>query len=195
MNTNHDRVCPSPEWAEHLHRDVLPAIVDGVDLGDRMLEIGPGRGAATEWLRHRVRRLLTLELDRSAARSLTARFANTNVEVYVGDATAMPWDGDSFDAVGGFTMLHHIPTIGLQNRVLAEAYRVLRPGGMLIGSDSLASDELHHFHEGDVYNPIEPASLFTRLQTVGFDWVTVAAEDGLRFRARKSPADIIKRDG
>jgi ubiquinone/menaquinone biosynthesis C-methylase UbiE len=169
MNTNHDRVCPSPEWAEHLHRDVLPAIVDGVDLGDRMLEIGPGPGAATEWLRHRVRRLLTLELDRSAARSLTARFANTNVEVYVGDATAMPWDGDSFDAVGGFTMLHHIPTIGLQNRVLAEAYRVLRPGGMLIGSDSLASDELHHFHEGDVYNPIEPASLFTRLQTVGFD--------------------------
>ena len=195
MNTNHDRVCSSPEWAEHLHRDVLPAIVDGVDLGDRMLEIGPGPGAATEWLRHRVRRLLTLELDRSAARSLTARFANTNVEVYVGDATAMPWDGDSFDAVGGFTMLHHIPTIGGQNRVLAEAYRVLRPGGMLIGSDSLASDELHHFHEGDVYNPIEPASLFTRLQTVGFDWVTVAAEDGLRFRARKSPADIIKRDG
>jgi ubiquinone/menaquinone biosynthesis C-methylase UbiE len=195
MNTNHDRVCPSPEWAEHLHRDVLPAIVDGVDLGDRMLEIGPGPGAATEWLRHRVRRLLTLELDQSAARSLTSRFADTNVEVYVGDAMAMPWDGDSFDAVGSFTMLHHIPTIGLQNRVLAEAYRVLRPGGMLIGSDSLASDELHRFHEGDVYNPIEPATLFTRLQTVGFDWVTVAAEDGLRFRARKRPAEMIELDG
>lgn len=175
--------------------EVLPAAVDGVDLGDRMLEIGPGPGAATEWLRHRVQRLQALELDPSAASRLRDRFMDTNVEVHVGDATAMPWDRDSFDAVGCFTMLHHVPTIGLQNRVLAEAYRVLRPGGMLIGSDSVASNELHHFHEGDVYNPVEPAALFTRLQTLGFDKVTVALDHGLRFRARKPPAGAAEPKG
>lgn len=54
-------------------------------------------------------------------------------------------------------MLHHVPTVALQNRLLAEVLRVLRPGGVLIGSDSLASNDLHLFHDGDTYNPVEPA--------------------------------------
>jgi SAM-dependent methyltransferase len=189
MNSNHDKVCPTPEWAAHLHTHVLPAVVDGVDLGATMLEIGPGPGAATEWLRHKVGRLVALELDAASARSLSARFANSNVEVHVGDAAAMSWDCGSFDAVGCFTMLHHVPTVALQNKILAEAHRVLKPGGTLVGSDSLASDDLHHFHEGDTYNPIEPSSLFTRLQTIGYDWITIAVDEGLRFRARKPPIE------
>ena len=62
-------------------------------------------------------------------------------------------------------MLHHVPTTALQNKILAEAFRVLRPGGVLIASDSLASSGLHGFHEGDTYNPVEPASVISRLQT------------------------------
>jgi SAM-dependent methyltransferase len=84
-------------------------------------------------------------------------------------------------------MLHHVPTAALQNRVLAEALRALRPGGILVGSDSVHSIELHHFHEGDVYTPIDPGTLFTRLQTIGFDHILVAVEYGMRFRARKPP--------
>ena len=48
MNSNHDRVCPSPEWAEYLQSEVLPQATDRVDLGQTMLEIGPGPGASTE---------------------------------------------------------------------------------------------------------------------------------------------------
>jgi hypothetical protein len=54
-------------------------------------------------------------------------------------------------------------------------------------TDSVHSVELHHFHEGDVYNPIEPGTLFTRLQTIGFDHIAVAVDWGVRFRARKPP--------
>src|SRR5262249_15530447 len=57
-------------------------------------------------------------------------------------------------------------------------FRVLRPGGVLVGSDSLPSDDLHHFHSGDTYNPIDPASLLGRLQTLGFDKIT-AVMDGI----------------
>jgi len=57
-----------------------------------------------------------------------------------------------------------------------------------VGSDSLASPGLHDFHAGDVYNPIEPSSLLSRLQTIGFGWVMVSVDYDIRFAARK-PAE------
>jgi SAM-dependent methyltransferase len=185
VNENHANLLGTPEWAAHLHNDILPVVTSGVDLGEDMLEIGPGPGAATEWLRHRVRRLVAVELEADAAASLRSRFAATNVSVVVGDATALDYPDGSFDSVGTFTMLHHVPTRALQDALLAEALRVLRPGGTLVGSDSLASDRLHRFHEGDTYNPVEPAALLTRLQTVGFGSITIMVGAGLLFRAEK----------
>jgi SAM-dependent methyltransferase len=185
MNSNHAQLLPSPEWAAHLHDDILPAATCGVGLGTDMLEIGPGPGAATEWLRHRVGRLVVLELDPSAAASLAGKYAGTNVEVTTGDAAAMPYPDGSFDSVGTFTMLHHVPTRALQDKILAEALRVLRPGGTLVGSDSLPSTGLHHFHVDDTYNPVEPAALLTRLQTLGFGKITITVDRSLVFSARK----------
>ncbi len=188
MNENHARLCPSPEWAEHIQNDVLPSLVRHADLGDDMLEIGPGPGAATDWLRHKVARLTAVEIDGAAASELTARLAGGNVEVVVGDATELAYPAESFDSVGTFTMLHHVPTLALQDKILAEALRVLRPGGALIGSDSLASDGLHHFHAGDTYNPLEPAALLTRLRTVGFARITIVVDDIVKFIAHKPVA-------
>jgi SAM-dependent methyltransferase len=185
MNENHAKLCPSPEWAAHIQDEVLPALTEHVDLGADMLEIGPGPGAATEWLRHRVQRLTALEIDEEAAAKLAARYAGTNVEVVTGSAAQTGYPDASFDSVGSFTMLHHIPTRAGQDRLLAEALRVLRPGGVLIGSDSLGSDGLHHFHEGDTYNPVEPASLLVRLQTLGFGAISITVDGIVRFTARK----------
>ena len=188
MNENHARLCPSPEWAEHIQTEVLPSLTEHADLGDDMLEIGPGPGAATEWLRHQVKRLTVLEIDAEAAAKLARRYADGNVEVALGDATELSYPDGSFDSVGSFTMLHHVPTLALQNKILAEAFRVLRPGGVLIGSDSLASNRLHHFHEGDTYNPIEPGTVLSRLQTIGFDKLTIMVDGILKFVAHK-PAE------
>ena len=185
MNENHARVCPSPEWAAYIQNDILPSLVQHADLGEDLLEIGPGPGAATEWLRDRVKRLTVLEIDEAAAAKLAERYAGLNVEVVIGDATKLGYPDGSFDSVGCFTMLHHVPTAALQNKILAEALRVLRPGGALIASDSLASDGLHHFHEGDTYYPIDPGTVVSRLQTIGFGALTVMIDDRLKFIARK----------
>ena len=190
MNENHARVCPSPEWAAHIQTDILPSLIQHADLGEDMLEIGPGPGAATEWLRHRVKRLTVVEIDEAAAAKLAERYAGSNVEVIVGDATRLSWPDGSFDSVGSFTMLHHVPTQALQNKILAEALRVLRPGGVLIASDSIASDGLHQFHEGDTYNPIDPGTVVTRLQTLGFGALTVMIDGGLKFVARKPAEEV-----
>lgn len=186
MNENHGRVCGGPEWAEFMQTELLPSFLSDLDLGHDLLELGPGPGASTEWLRKRVGRLVVLELEDEAAQKLAVRFADSNVQVLRGDATAMTFDDESFDSVGAFTMLHHVPTVADQNRLLAEALRVLRPGGVLVGSDGLSSVQGHHFHEEDIYNPIEPGTLLTRLQTLGFREVTIIVDTHLKFIARKA---------
>jgi ubiquinone/menaquinone biosynthesis C-methylase UbiE len=193
MNENHAELCPSPEWAALIQDEVLPSLTRHADLGEEMLEIGPGPGAATEWLRQKVKRLIAVEVDAAAAGKLADRFAGSNVEVIVGSAAELSYPDESFDSVGCFTMLHHVPTLALQNKILAEAFRVLRPGGVLICSDSLASNDLHHFHEGDTYNPVEPTSVLARLQTLGFENITVVVDGILKFiahrPARQQPGD------
>jgi len=92
-----------------------------------------------------VRRLVAVEHEEEAASKLTERFASANVEVLHGDAAALGFPDASFDTVATCTMLHHVPTRAEQDKVLAEAFRVLRPGGTFLGSDSLPSDNLHHF--------------------------------------------------
>jgi len=185
VNENH-ALCSTPEWAALMESEVLEPVTAGLDLGNEMLEIGPGPGAATRWLRHRVKRLVALELDPDAAARLSDDLADANVTVQVGDATQVPFDDGSFDSVGCFTMLHHLPTARSQFRTVCEAFRVLRPGGVLVGADSLASQGLHEFHEGDTYNPIDPVRLLVFLQAAGFGYVTVSVGERLTFTARKS---------
>lgn len=188
MNENHAKLMPSPEWAAHIQDEVLPLATEGVELGADLLELGPGPGAATEWLRHRVGRLIAVEREEDAVARLIGRFAGTNVEAMPGDAAALGFPDASFDTVATCTMLHHVPTRALQDKVLAEAYRVLRPGGTFLGSDSLPSDGLHQFHEGDTYNPVEPAAFLTRLQVAGFAEITLRVGYNLIFTARKKGA-------
>lgn len=168
-----------------MQTDILPWVTRDIDLGQEMLEVGPGPGATTDWLRDRVDRLVVVEHEEPAAAALNSRFAGTNVEVVRGDATALNFPDASFDSAGSFTMLHHVPTVALQNRLLSEALRVLRPGGVLIGSDSLPTDRLHHFHEADTYNPVDPAGFLIRLQTLGYERITLRVDGALMFVAHK----------
>src|SRR5215469_3471788 len=183
MNTDHEDLCGSPEWAAWLQSEILPAVTAGIDLGHEMLEIGPGPGAATAWLCEHVASLTVLETDTTAAKALATRHRGVTVDT--GDAARMPYGDESFDSVGSFTMLYHVPTAAEQYQILSEALRVLRPGGTLPGSDSLASTGLHHSHAGDTDRPVDPAVLLVWLRTLGFTPVTLITGDVLMFAARK----------
>jgi SAM-dependent methyltransferase len=111
----------------------------------------------------------------------------SNVTVCCQDATAMSLPDAAFDGALSFTMLHHVPSVVLQNRLLAEVARVLRPGGVFAGTDSLYSRSFGMLHLFDTMVVVEPATFPDRLKAAGFEdvQVDVMKPYAFRFRARK----------
>src|SRR3954471_7479149 len=135
MNEAH-RKCGSDEWRQAIREVILPWALGTTDLGDDVLEVGPGYGATTDVLGAAVRRLTSVEIDDQLATALRERFAGVpSVEIVTGDATALAYDDGRFTGAACFTMLHHVPSIALQDSLFNEVARVLRPGAPLVASD------------------------------------------------------------
>jgi SAM-dependent methyltransferase len=184
VNEIHLQLCASPEWAQYVRDDLLPWATSEWDLGDDVLELGPGPGLSTDVLRENVARLTALELDELLAATLSERMQGTNVTVVCGDATKSGLPSGQFSAVTCFTMLHHVPSPELQDSLFAETCRVLRPGGVFLGSDGIDTEDMRALHVDDIFMPVDPATLPDRLAAAGFGKITVdVREQGLRFAA------------
>ncbi|MFZ1926352.1 MAG: class I SAM-dependent methyltransferase [Solirubrobacteraceae bacterium] len=191
MNKAHAVLCSSGWWARTVERELLPWGLAGLDLGDDVLEIGPGFGATTRVLARGCGSLTVLELSESYCERLRQTL-DDDVEVVQADATDMPFTDGRFSGVVCFTMLHHVPSRELQNRLMAEVSRVLRPGGIFAGTDSLGTGrafKLLHIH--DTLVPVSPDELPARLERAGLTEPSVEAGGrSFRFQARKPLADI-----
>jgi SAM-dependent methyltransferase len=185
MNDEHLRLCASAEWAALVRDDLLPWVLGADELGDDVLELGAGPGLVTDLLVERAPRVTAVEIDEQLAAALRVRLAGRCVDVVTADATSLPLPDDRFSAAACFTMLHHIPDSDLQDRALAEIARVLRPGGLLLGTDGEDTPARRALHVGDVFAPIDPAGFADRLRSAGFVETLVDSNgDRFRFRAR-----------
>ncbi|MFI5779669.1 class I SAM-dependent methyltransferase [Nocardia sp. NPDC051570] len=184
MNLVHRWLCGSAHWEKTSATRIVPWALEGVDLGDATLEVGPGYGANVRTLRGRTTELSGVEIDPALAARLRTRHAD-RLRVIEGDGAAMPLPDHEFSAVVTFTMLHHVPTPTQQDAVFAEAFRVLRPGGVFAGSDGMDSLSFRLVHLGDTYNPIPHTALPARLTAAGFTDIHVETGTGsFRFSAR-----------
>lgn len=186
MNGAHAVICSSGWWARTVERELLPWSLSGLDLGDDVLEIGPGFGATTRVLARAPGSLTVVELAESYCKRLR-QMLDDDVEIVQADATAMPFADGRFSGVVCFTMLHHVPSPELQNQLLSEVARVLRAGGVFAGTDSLGTGrpfKLLHVH--DTLVPIAPDELPARMEHAGL--VEPQVDTGgrsFRFHARK----------
>ncbi|MBF6175095.1 class I SAM-dependent methyltransferase [Nocardia blacklockiae] len=185
MNLLHRLLCRSAAWERTSATRIVPWALSGVELGDSALEIGPGYGANVEALRRRTPALTGLEIDPALAERLRARKSG-RLTVLDGDGTAMPLPDREFSSVVCFTMLHHVPSPPRQDALFAEAFRVLRPGGVFAGSDGLDSFGFRLIHLGDTCVPVPPDTVTDRLARIGFTDIEVeTGTTSFRFRARR----------
>jgi SAM-dependent methyltransferase len=189
MNHMHSVICSSGRWRQIVERELLPWGLGDAELGDDVLEIGPGFGATTRVLAGRTTALTVLELDERYCERLRHELPEA-VTVVQGDATAMPFADARFSSVVCFTMLHHLPSAQAQDRLLAEAARVLRPGGLFAGTDSLGRGLLFRLlHVADTLVPVAPEDLPDRLCAAGLAETAVShSATSFRFRAIKPAA-------
>jgi ubiquinone/menaquinone biosynthesis C-methylase UbiE len=192
MNRFHHWLCRSSQWRKTMQQRV-PWALSTAELGPKVLELGPGPGVATDVLRRSVKHLTAIEVDAGLAASLSSRLRGSNVQAIVGDATAMPFRDAQFSGVVSFTMLHHVPSTELQDRLLRQVWRVLEPGGVFVGSDSLQSWLMRVIHIGDTLVPVDPDSVGTRLEAARFRVVEIEKNsDAFRFYAQRPAAEVLR---
>jgi ubiquinone/menaquinone biosynthesis C-methylase UbiE len=187
MNRAEHLVCSSSLWRYFTSRQLLPWVLADAPLGDHLLEIGAGSGAATSDLRKRVSRVTSLEYDHQSVRRLASQHHNAGGAAIRGDAARLPFAGETFSSVVAILVLHHLKSQQAQDRTFAEVFRVLRPGGVFLAFE-IADSWLHRVgHFRSTFTPLTPGSAFARLNAAGFSRLAVDLRKGaFRFSATRS---------
>lgn len=147
--------------------DVLLETLDVA--GKRVIDVGCGDGALTRLMARQGAHVLGVEVS---PRQLAKARAGEPVadETFVeGVAEALPAEDASIDIVVFFNSLHHVPVAG-QPQALAEAARVLRPGGLLYVCEPIA--------EGPFFEAVRPVDDETAVRTSAF--AALQAAEGFR---------------
>lgn len=130
----------SGTWKVHVLRralnDLQPMIPTGRRFA-RILDVGCGFGHSFHELAQRFQPEVIVGFDADPALIERAgpqvQSCAAKVELQAGNAANMPWPDASFDLVYCHQTFHHIVA---QEEALAEFFRVLKPGGVLLFAES-----------------------------------------------------------
>ncbi len=118
-------------------------LADHVEIADRtIVDVGCGAGGLVRWLRSQGAEPVGVECG-EVMRSRALEADPDNVLDYVNAfGQDLPFDDETFDVVTFIYSLHHVPADEMVN-ALAEAHRILRPGGVAYVAEPVAEGPGH----------------------------------------------------
>jgi ubiquinone/menaquinone biosynthesis C-methylase UbiE len=188
MNSFENWFCASGLWRYLTERRWLPWALEGADLGEHVLEVGAGPGAATAELARRVRSVTSLEYSHDFCVKLCAKV--DAARVVQGDASTLPFESQTFSSVIAVLVLHHLRSSDAQDRAFAEIFRVLKPGGVFVAIEIQDGWLTRVTHFRSTFVPVSTDGLDSRLRAAGFSNVSVNNRSGaIRIRAERIAAN------
>jgi SAM-dependent methyltransferase/uncharacterized membrane protein YbhN (UPF0104 family) len=140
-----------PHVWEHLLRrktGLIRRVLEGQVAPDAIgLDLGCGLGDQSLALRAHGLRVMGME----PAWSLARRARTAGVPVVAGTALALPFGDSTVAFVYAVGMLHHLPDPEAQRAAVAEALRVLVPGGFLLVHETNPRNLVFRFYMGYVF--------------------------------------------
>ncbi len=126
-----------------MRRLILPPLVSLLPKNARILDLGCGPGTSTRYLAETFSKAKITALDLSAPYLKVAQEKlrpYAKVDFVQGDATATDFKDGLFDAVVSTYLLHELPQPE-REKLIKEAWRLVKPGGVLALADSLQIDD------------------------------------------------------
>lgn len=144
----------------HARGDSLGLLVERTqpERGWRVLDVATGAGHTAFAFAPHVAHVVATDLTPGMlerAEALARRRGLANVAFEVADAERLPFDDASFDLVVSRLGAHHFPDVA---RFLAEARRVLRPGGRLAIADNVVPEDADGAEAMNAFETLRDAS-------------------------------------
>jgi ubiquinone/menaquinone biosynthesis C-methylase UbiE len=176
MNSLENWFCGSGYWRRTTQTRLLPWMLASTDLGDRVLEIGAGPGAATEYLSRRAKSVTSLEYSHKFCVALHTEIPGANV--VQGDASLLPFEDATFSGVIGILVLHHLRCRDAQDQAFREIRRVLKPRGVFVAGEIENNWLTRVAHFRSTFVPLAAESVAERLEVAGLFRVRVTKRSG-----------------